>query len=602
MLVSKYLIATLREAPAEAEIISHQLMLRAGMIRRIASGIYTWLPMGLRVLRKVEGIVREEMDRVGAQELLMSGVQPAELWKESDRWDQYGSELLRIQDRHKRDFCLGPTHEEIITDLIRKEIRSYKQLPANFYQIQTKFRDEIRPRFGIMRAREFLMKDAYSFHLTDESLQETYKEMFTTYTRIFERLGLKFRAVQADSGNIGGHASHEFHVLADSGEDQIVFNEAGTYAANIELAEAPIPEGKRDAPKAVLKTIDTRNAVAYALLRDAPKAVLETIDAPQQHIEEISQFLNISADKCIKTLIVKGEHDRIVALVLRGDHELNKVKAEKITEIAKPLEFASAEEIQRALNCPPDSIGPVNINIPVIVDRSALHVADFVCGANQKGKHLTGVNWGRDLPEPKGVDIRNIVKGEPAPDGAGELNIAQGIEVGHMFQLGKKYSAAMKVTCLDENGDAQTLTMGCYGIGISRILAAAIEQNHDENGIIWPDAIAPFHVSLIPVNMHKSQRLRDAVMKLYRELQEAGIEVLLDDRKERLGVMFSDAELIGIPHRLTFGERGLDAGTIEYRTRKDPENSDVPLVETVDFIKKQLLDHQIDSVYPSDLI
>jgi prolyl-tRNA synthetase len=572
MRISKYLIATLREAPAEAEIISHQLMLRAGMIRRIASGIYTWLPMGLRVLRKVEVIIREEMDRAGAQELLMSGVQPAKLWEESGRWDQYGPELLRIQDRHQRDFCLGPTHEEIITDLIRKEIRSYKQLPANFYQIQTKFRDEIRPRFGIMRAREFLMKDAYSFHLTDESLQETYDEMFATYTRIFERLGLKFRAVQADGGNIGSGASHEFHVLADSGEDQIVFNEEGSYAANIELAEAPMPAGERD----------------------APEATLETVDTPDQHsIEELSQFLNISAEKCIKTLVVKGANKPLVALILRGDHELNKVKAEKISAVAKPLEFANAEEIKESLNCAPGSIGPVNINIPVIVDHSALHVADFVCGANEDGKHLTGVNWGRDLAEPQGVDLRNIVKGEPAPDGSGKLEITRGIEVGHIFKLGKKYSAAMKATCLDENGDSQTLIMGCYGMGVSRILAAAIEQNHDENGIIWPDAIAPFQVSLVPINMHKSQRLRDAVMKLYEELQDAGIEVLLDDRKERPGVMFSDAELIGIPHRLTFGERGLDAGTIEYRTRKDSENTDIQLDDVTNFIKSQLAESKV---------
>jgi prolyl-tRNA synthetase len=567
MQISKYLIATLREAPAEAEIISHQLMLRAGMIRRIASGIYTWLPMGLRVLRKVEAIVREEMDRTGAQELLMSGVQPAELWEESGRWDQYGPELLRIQDRHQRDFCLGPTHEEIITDLIRKEIRSYKQLPANFYQIQTKFRDEVRPRFGIMRAREFLMKDAYSFHLTEESLQETYDEMFATYTRIFERLGLKFRAVHADSGNIGGNASHEFHVLADSGEDQIVFNEEGSYAANIELAAAPMPEGERNAPEATMATVDT----------------------PDQHtIEELSQFLNISAEKCIKTLVVKGQDESLVALILRGDHELNKVKAEKIPAVEIPLEFASAEEIKKSLNCTPGSIGPVNISIPVIVDHSALHVADFICGANEDGKHLTGVNWGRDLAEPESVDIRNIVKGEPAPDGSGKLDIAKGIEVGHIFQLGKKYSAAMKATCLDKNGDSQTLIMGCYGIGVSRILAAAIEQNHDENGIIWPVAIAPFHVSLVPINMHKSQRLRDAVMELYQELKDAGIEILLDDRKERPGVMFSDAELIGIPHRLTFGERGLDAGTIEYRSRTDSENTDIQLSEVTNFIKSQL--------------
>ena len=567
MRISQYLIATLREAPSEAEIISHQLMLRAGMIRKVASGIYTWLPLGLRVLRKVEAIIREEMDRVGAQELLMPSVQPAELWQESRRWEQYGPELLRLKDRHERDFCLGPTHEEIITDLIRNEIRSYKQLPAKFYQIQTKFRDEMRPRFGIMRAREFLMKDAYSFHLTDESLQETYEQMFATYSRIFERLGLKFRAVQADSGSIGGNASHEFHVLADSGEDQIVFIEEGSYAANIELAEAPIPEGERDAAKETLSIVDT----------------------PEQHsIEAVSQFLDTTADKCVKTLIVQGQNEQLVALVLRGDHELNRVKAEKIPEVATPLEFASAEQIKNSLNCNPGSIGPVNINIPVIVDHSALHLADFVCGANEDGKHLSGVNWGRDLPEPQGVDVRNVVKGDPAPDGTGELDIARGIEVGHIFQLGKKYSMTMNATCLDENGDAQTLTMGCYGIGVSRILAAAIEQNHDDNGIIWPSAIAPFHVSLVPINMHKSQRLRDAVMDLYKELQDAGIEVLLDDRKERPGVMFSDAELIGIPYRLTFGERGLDAGTIEYRSRTDSENSDILLKDVVGFIKEQL--------------
>ncbi len=568
MQISKYLIATLRESPAETEIISHQLMLRAGMIRKIASGIYTWLPMGLRVLRKVEAIIREEMNAVGAQELLMSGVQPAELWQESGRWDKYGSELLRLQDRQGRDFCLGPTHEEIITDLIRKEIRSYKQLPANFYQIQTKFRDEIRPRFGIMRAREFLMKDAYSFHLTDESLQETYQQMFDSYTRIFERLGLKFLVVQADGGNIGGSASHEFHVLADSGEDQIVFTATESYAANIELAEAPMPEG----------------------IRDAADAKLELVKTPGQHsIEEVSRYLNITADKCIKTLIVKGQNDGLVALVLRGDHELNKVKAEKIPEVAKPLEFADIEAIKKLLHCTPGSIGPININIPVMVDHSALHVANFVCGANEDGKHLTGVNWGRDLPEPQGVDIRNVVKGEPAPDGSGTLEIARGIEVGHVFQLGKKYSTAMKATCLDANGDAQTLVMGCYGIGVSRILAAAIEQNHDANGIIWPDAIAPFQVSLVPINMHKSQRLRGAVMALYAELQDAGLEVLLDDRKERPGVMFSDAELIGIPYRLTFAERGLDAGTIEYRSRKESKNTDVLLTEVVEFIKNKLV-------------
>lgn len=571
MRISKYLIATLREAPVEAKIISHQLMLRAGMIRKTASGIYTWLPMGLRVLRKVEAIVREEMDRTGAQELLMSSVQPVELWKESGRLDQYGSELLRIQDRHERDFCLGPTHEEIITDLIRKEIRSYKQLPANFYQIQTKFRDELRPRFGIMRAREFLMKDAYSFHLTDASLQKTYEEMFATYTRIFERLGLKFRAVQADGGNIGSNTSHEFHVLAESGEDQIVFNKAGSYATNIELAEAPMPKGERN----------------------APTATLETIETPNQHsIEEVSQFLNVRTDQCIKTLVVKGQNNSLVALILRGDHKLNKVKTEKIAEILKPLEFASAEDIKKTLHCTLGSIGPVHINIPIIVDHSALHVADFICGANEDGKHLTGVNWKRDLPEPQGVDIRDVAKGEPAPDGSGALDIAKGIEVGHIFQLGKKYSTAMQATCLDKNGNSQTLIMGCYGIGVSRIVAAAIEQNHDAHGIIWSATIAPFHVSLVPINMHKSERLRNAVEVLYQELQDAKIEILLDDRRERPGVMFSDAELIGIPHRLTFGERGLDAGTIEYRSRTDSKNINIQLNEVVDFMKNQLAGSQ----------
>jgi len=566
MRISKYLIATLREAPAEAEIISHQLMLRAGMIRRIASGIYTWLPMGLRVLRKVEAIIREEMDRAGAQELLMSAVQPAELWEESGRWDQYGPELLRIQDRHQRDFCLGPTHEEIITDLIRKEIRSYKQLPANFYQIQTKFRDEIRPRFGIMRAREFLMKDAYSFHLTNESLQETYDEMFATYTRIFERLGLKFRAVQADGGNIGAGASHEFHVLADSGEDQIVFNEAGNYAANIELAEAPMPTGKRE----------------------APEATLETVATPDQHsIEELSQFLNISADKCIKTLVVKGANEPLVALVLRGDHELNKVKAEKISAVAKPLEFANAEEIKKTLNCAPGSIGPVNISIPVIVDHSALHVTDFVCGANEDGKHLIGVNWGRDLPESQGVDIRNVVKGEPAPDGSGELDIARGIEVGHIFQLGKKYSEAMKATCLDENGDSQTLIMGCYGIGVSRILAAAIEQNHDDKGIVWPDPIAPFQVVLLALNSKKSAEVRSFTDALYENLRAAGVDVLCEDRDIRDGVMFADAELLGIPHQIVIGDRGLKNNIVEYRQRSSGDSREIDLDEILDFIVEQ---------------
>ena len=567
MRLSRYLLATLREAPADAEVISHRLMLRAGMIRQLAAGIYTWLPLGLRVLRKVEAIVREEMDRSGAQEVLMSGVLPAELWQESGRWDQYGPELLRLKDRHDRDFCLGPTHEEIITDLVRREIRSYKQLPANFYQIQTKFRDEIRPRFGIMRAREFLMKDAYSFHLTEACLQETYDRMYATYSRIFDRLGLKYRAVLADTGNIGGSTSHEFHVLADSGEDTIVYTENGKYAANIEMTPAPDED----------------------LTRLAPQQQLRAVATPDQHtIEEVSQFLKVPVERCLKTLIVNGNNDDLVALVLRGDHELNRIKAEKLDAVAKPLAFANAETIQKTLKCNVGSIGPVNLNLTVIADHSALAVADFVCGANEDGKHLTGVNWERDLPEPQAADIRNVVAGEAAPDGAGELRIARGIEVGHIFQLGTKYSSAMKAVCLDEKGASQTLTMGCYGIGVSRIVAAAIEQNNDDKGIIWPVAIAPFAVALIPINMHKSERLRTAVMKLYQELLDAGIEVILDDRKERPGVMFADMELIGIPHRLTFSESGLDAETIEYKSRTDSENQNVKLSEVASFIKERL--------------
>ena len=567
MLLSRYLLATLREAPADAEIISHRLMLRAGMIRQLAAGIYTWLPLGLRVLRKVEAIVREEMDNAGAQEILMSGVQPAELWRESGRWEKYGPELLRLQDRHEREFCLGPTHEEIITDLVRREIRSYKQLPANFYQIQTKFRDEIRPRFGIMRAREFLMKDAYSFHLTQESLQETYNLMYATYSRIFDRSGLTYRAVEADTGNIGGSTSHEFHVLADSGEDRIVYTENGKYAANIEMVPAPDTE----------------------LTRMAGQLTMQAVDTPGQHtIEEVSDFLKIPATQCLKTLIVKGANNPLVALVLRGDHELNRVKAEKLDEVAKPLEFANADMIIKTIGCSIGSIGPVNLPIPIIADHGAVQVSDFVCGANREGKHLTGVNWDRDLPEPKEADLRQIADGEPAPDGSGPLKVVQGIEVGHIFQLGTKYSEAMKATCLDENGTSRTLIMGCYGIGVSRIVAAAIEQNHDDRGIIWPAAIAPFHTTIIPINMHKSQRLREAVTQMYNQLQEAGIEVLLDDRKERPGVMFADAELIGIPHRLTFSESGLDNRMLEYKSRRTGEEMEIFLDDVVDFIKSRL--------------
>jgi prolyl-tRNA synthetase len=567
MKTSQILISTLREAPADAEIASHQLMLRAGMVRQLASGIYTWLPLGLRVLRKVERIVREEMDRAGAQEIMMSAIQPAELWQESERWDQYGPELLRINDRHDREFCFGPTHEEIITDLVRREIRSYKQLPVNFYQIQTKFRDEVRPRFGIMRAREFLMKDAYSFHLNDESLQETYEQMYQTYSNIFSRVGLNFRAVIADSGNIGGSKSHEFHVLADSGEDLIAFSDNGDYAANMEQAVAVKPEQARS----------------------EATQTMETVDTPDQHsIEEVSQFLKVDTEQCLKTLIVKSEDDGLVALVLRGDHELNEIKAEKLDGVMSPLTFADNKDIESTIRCSVGSIGPVELSIPVYVDHSAGNISDFVCGANTDGKHLSGVNWQRDLPLPATVDIRNVCAGEIAEDGSGKLKFARGIEVGHIFQLGTKYSDSMKATCLNEQGKATTLTMGCYGIGVSRVVAAAIEQNNDDKGIIWPTAIAPFQLALVPINMHKSIRLRDAVMELYQQLLEAGVDVILDDRRERPGVMFADMELIGIPHRMVFSEKGLDAGEIEYKARTDTDNQNISLETAIQFIKERL--------------
>ena len=566
MKLSQLLISTLREAPADAEIVSHKLMLRAGMIRQLAAGIYTWLPLGFRVLKKVETIIREEMNSVGAQEILMPAVQPAELWRESKRWEHYGPELLRINDRHEREFCFGPTHEEVITDLVRREIRSYKQLPVNFYQIQTKFRDEIRPRFGIMRSREFLMKDAYSFHLSDESLQETYQQMHKTYSKIFTRLGLQFRAVIADSGNIGGNKSHEFHVLAESGEDQIVFSENGEYAANLEQAEALVSQESRPEPSKKIKTFDTPN---------------------QKTIEEISKFLNINTNQCLKTLIIKSEDDGLIALVLRGDHELNRAKTEKLSGVMKPLTFANNDEIMSTIGCDAGSIGPIDISIPIYIDHEVKNMSDFVCGANVNGKHLTGVNWERDLPLPPTVDIRNVCEGDLAKDGSGKLEFARGIEVGHIFQLGTKYSSSMKTTCLDQTGKTVTLTMGCYGIGVSRIVAAAIEQNHDEKGIIWPSSIAPFQLALIPINMHKSIRLRKAVMLFYDELVANNIDVLLDDRQERPGVMFSDIELIGIPHRFVFSEKGFDAGEIEYKARRDTENKNIQIKKAVAFIKEK---------------
>ena len=564
MRLSQFPLSTLKETPADAEIISHQLMMRAGMLRKQAAGLYSWLPLGLRVLRKVEAIVREEMDRAGALELLMPAVQPAELWMESGRWEQYGPELLRFNDRHQRGFCLGPTHEEVITDIARREIRSYKQLPVNYYQIQTKFRDEIRPRFGIMRAREFIMKDAYSFHIDQNSLDATYQLMYDTYSRIFTRLGLEFRPVQADSGAIGGNISHEFHVLADSGEDAIAFSSGGEYAANVERAEAIAPAGERPAATAAMSTVDT----------------------PGQHsIEDVCKHLGVKPEQCVKTLLLQGKETATVALVLRGDHDLNTVKAEKLDAIAAPLQFASDEQIRTAAGCSAGSLGPAGLSIPVIVDHSAAQLADFVCGANEDGKHLTGVNWVRDLPAPDCADLRNVVDGDASPDGKGTLSIARGIEVGHIFQLGTKYSKAMGATVLNEQGKEETMTMGCYGIGVSRIVAAAIEQNNDDKGMIWPTAIAPFQVALLPMNMKKSQRVREATEELYQKLQTAGIDVLLDDRPVRPGVMFSDMELIGIPHRIVVGEKNLDQHLLEYKARRGDSNQDVPRAEIITFLQ-----------------
>jgi len=565
MYLSKFPLNTLKETPADAEIISHRLMLRAGLIRRLASGLYTWLPLGLRVLQKVENIIRSEMNASGAIEVLMPSVQPAELWQESGRWEQYGPELLRLHDRHQRDFCYGPTHEEIITDLARKELTSYKQLPVNYYQIQTKFRDEVRPRFGVMRAREFIMKDAYSFHLGQDSLQQTYDVMYQTYTNIFTRLGLEFRAVMADSGAIGGSSSHEFHVLAESGEDAIAFSSDSNYAANIEKAESLVPETTRPSPAADMQTVDT----------------------PDQHsIEEVSAFLKTDAAQCIKTLLVNGaDEDSVVALVLRGDHVLNEIKASHLDAVASPLSFASDEQIRRVAGCSAGSLGPVGLDITVIADHAALQVADFVCGANVDGKHLTGVNWERDCPAPQAADIRNVIQGDLSPDGKGTLSIVRGIEVGHIFQLGQKYSAAMDASVLDENGKSTVMTMGCYGIGVTRIVAAAIEQNHDDNGIIWPDNIAPFTVALAPINFQNTDSVRETAVRIHDELTAAGIEVLLYDQKARLGAMLADLDLIGIPHRVVIGERGLADGSVEYKARAEEKGKDVSVDEIVSMLK-----------------
>lgn len=571
MRTSQFPLHTLKETPSDAEIVSHQLMLRAGLIRKLASGLYTWLPLGLRVLRKVERIVREEMDRAGALELLMPALQPAELWRESGRWEQYGPELVRLKDRHEREFCLGPTHEEIITDLVRSEIKSYKQVPVNFYQIQTKFRDEIRPRFGVMRAREFIMKDAYSFHRDLDSLRQTYAAMHAAYSRIFTRLGLEFRAVLADPGAIGGNFSHEFHVLADTGEDAIAFSTASDYAANVELAEALPPKEHRPAPSEPLALVDT----------------------PGRHtVEEVSKFLGVEPKRILKTLLVKGTAGSLVGLVLRGDHQLNPLKAEKHPKVKAPLEFASESEIRAVAGCGPGSLGPIGLEVALICDHSAAVLADFVCGANQDGKHFKGVNWERDLPLPETADLRFVQAGDPSPDGKGTLVIRRGIEVGHIFQLGTKYSEALGATILDENGREEFLIMGCYGIGITRVVAAAIEQNHDQRGIIWPTAIAPFQVALVPVNIHKSERLQAASETLYQELQQAGIEVLYDDRPVRPGVMFADMDLIGIPHRVVLSERLLDEGKVEYRSRRDTESREMGRGEIVAWLQQAIAQGQ----------
>jgi prolyl-tRNA synthetase len=541
-------------------------MLRTGMIRRLAAGMYTWLPLGLRTLRKVEAIVREEMNRAGAFELSMPTVQPAELWQESGRWREYGPELLRFKDRHDRDFAYGPTHEEVITDIARRELRSYKQLPVNFYQIQTKFRDEIRPRFGVMRAREFLMKDAYSFHIDETSMAQGYQAMYDAYVRIFTRLGLKFRAVQADGGSIGGNATQEFHVLADSGEDAIVFSDGDEYAANLELAATVPPSAPRAAPTLALAKVDTPHARTVA---------------------ELSEFLGVPAARCAKTLLVDGKDGDIVALVVRGDHELNAVKAQKLPGVASPLKMANADRIRETTGAEPGFIGPIGFAGRIYVDHAAAHLADFVCGANDKDMHYTGVNWGRDLPAPESHDIRNAQAGDPSPTGLGKLRIARGIEVGHIFQLGRKYSDALKATVLDEQGKGVPMYMGCYGIGVTRVVAAAIEQNHDANGIIWPEAIAPFTVVLVPINYQKSPLVQKAADELYEQFQAAGVDVLLDDRDARPGVKFADSELIGIPHRIVIGERGLGAGTLEYRHRLDTAASDIPAAEAVRFVRSK---------------
>ena len=569
MRTSQYLLSTLKETPADAVVISHQLMLRAGMIRRLASGLYTWLPLGLRVLRKAEAVVREEMNAAGALEVLMPAIQPAELWQESGRWEEYGPELLRLKDRHQREFCVGPTHEEVITDLARNELSSYRQLPVNFYQIQTKFRDEIRPRFGLMRGREFIMKDAYSFHTDQASLQETYDRMHQAYCNIFTRLGLNFRPVEADTGSIGGTGSHEFHVLASSGEDDIAFSTVSNYAANIEKAEALPRESSRPAATEEARIIDTPDA---------------------KTIEQLAEQFSIAIEKTIKTLIVRGSKEKtLVALVVRGDHTLNEIKAANHPAVASPLEFASDAEILEACGANPGSLGPKDLGIQCIIDRSVAFISDFVAGANQDGKHWFGLNWERDLAIPEIADLRNVVAGDPSPDGQGVLEIKRGIEVGHIFQLGTKYSESMNCTVMGENGKPATLTMGCYGIGVSRVVAAAIEQNHDERGIIWPAALAPFDVAIVPLKYDNAE-VQAATDKLYADLTAAGFSVLLDDRDKKTspGVKFADMELIGIPQRIVISERSLKEGTLEYKGRRETESQHIAIEQALDVISSQL--------------
>ncbi|MGB8857453.1 MAG: proline--tRNA ligase [Burkholderiales bacterium] len=567
MRVSQFFISTLKEAPAEAELTSHKLMLRAGLIKKLGSGLYTWMPLGLRVLRKVENIVREEMDAAGAVELLMPAIQPAELWQESGRWDVFGPQMLKIKDRHERDFCFGPTHEEVISDIARREIKSYRQLPLNFYQIQTKFRDEIRPRFGVMRAREFMMKDAYSFHADYPSLEKTYTDMYDAYSRIFTRLGLKFRPVAADPGAIGGSGSHEFHVLADSGEDAIAYCSASDYAANVELAEGVAPKTPRATATQAMHKVATPN---------------------KKTCEDVSEFLKLPLRKTVKALVVMGGDNQLTMLLLRGDRQLNEIKAAKL--FADGFRLATEVEIRAGLNTAPGYLGPVGLKLPVIADRLVAAMSDFVCGANDEGFHLTGVNFGRDLPEPtKIADIRNVVAGDASPDGKGTLELCRGIEVGHIFQLRTKYSEAMKVNFLDEAGKTQVAEMGCYGIGVSRIVAAAIERNHDERGIIWPDAMAPFQVSLLAIGLNKSEAVKTAVEKIYSDLRIAGIDVLLDDRDERPGVMFADHELMGIPHRIVVGDRGLQKGEVEYQARREGQLLSISLQNTVSHLQSKLV-------------